>query len=253
MPILGLGTWQLTKDTAGTVEAALRLGYRMIDTAEDYGTQPGIGEAIKRNATARDRIYVVTKVEETDDAYEATRRYLDELQLDYADLMLIHRPPPSGAGEELWRGLIRAKKDGLARDIGVSNYAIDLIEILIRATGETPTVNQIEWSPFGHSDKMLTYCQQRQIVIQAYSPLTRTKRLDDNTLGALAAKYGKTPAQMLIRWNLQRGTVPLPKANRREHLQENFQIFDFEISRDDMASINGLNEGYSSLGTLPYD
>jgi 2,5-diketo-D-gluconate reductase A len=253
MPLLGLGTWQLTKDTAETVEAALRLGYRMIDTAEDYGTQPGIGEAIKRSGAPRDSIYVVTKVEETDDAYEATRQYLDELQLDYADLMLIHRPPPSGAGEELWRGLMRAKKEGLARDIGVSNYAVDLIETLIETTGETPTVNQIEWSPFGHSDKMLAYCQQRKIVIQAYSPLTRTKRLDDESLRALAEKYGKTPAQMLIRWNLQRGTVPLPKANRREHLQENFQIFDFEISPDEMASMNALNEGYSSLGSLPYD
>jgi 2,5-diketo-D-gluconate reductase A len=135
----------------------------------------------------------------------------------------------------------------------VSNYAVDLIQTLIEATGETPTVNQIEWSPFGHSDKMLAYCQQRKIVIQAYSPLTRTKRLDDESLRALAKKYGKTPAQMLIRWNLQRGTVPLPKANRREHLQENFQIFDFEISPDEMASMNALNEGYSSLGSLPYD
>jgi 2,5-diketo-D-gluconate reductase A len=253
MPILGLGTWQLTKDTAGTVEAALRLGYRMIDTAEDYGTQHGIGEAIKQTGTQRDSIYVVTKVEETDNAYEATREYLDELQLDFADLILIHRPPPSGPGEELWRGLMRAKEEGLARDIGVSNYAVDLIEALIKATGEVPAVNQIEWSPFGHSGKMLAYCQQRKIVIQAYSPLTRTKRLDDELLGALAGEYGKTPAQMLIRWNLQRGTVPLPKANRRKHLEENFQVFDFEISPDDMASMNGLNEGYSSLSSLPYD
>src|SRR4051794_34135126 len=206
MPVLGLGTWQLTKDTAGTVEAALRLGYRMIDTSGDYGTQPGIGEAIRRSELDRERLYVVTKVEETDDAYEATRKDLNQLQLAYADLMLIHRPPDSGAGERLWRGLIRAKKEGLAKDIGVSNYSAKLIDTLIDATGETPTVNQIEWSPFGHSDLMLKYCRQHKIIIQAYSPLTRTQRLDDETLRALARNYDKTPAQLLIRWNLQRGT-----------------------------------------------
>ena len=253
MPILGLGTWQLTKDTAGTVEAALQLGYRMIDTSRDYGTQPGIGEAIKRSGLERESIYLVTKVEETDDAYEATRKNLHELQLTYADLMLIHRPPDTGAGEELWDGLIRAKKAGLAKDIGVSNYSSKLITALIDATGETPTVNQIEWNPFGHSDDMLKYCQQRKIVIQAYSPLTRTKRLDDRSLRAIASTYDKTPAQVLIRWNLQRGTVPLPKANQREHLKENMHVFDFEISTDDMTTINGLNEHYSSLGSLPYD
>jgi diketogulonate reductase-like aldo/keto reductase len=253
MPILGLGTWQLTKDTAGTVEAAFQLGYRMIDTSADYGTQPGIGEAIKRSELDRDRLYLVTKVEETDDAYEATRKDLNQLQVAYADLMLIHRPPDTGTGEELWHGLLRAKKEGLARDIGVSNYPLKLIETLIDATGETPTINQIEWSPFGHSDDMLKYCQQHKIIIQAYSPLTRTKRLDDKSLTTIASKYDKTPAQVLIRWNLQRGTVPLPKANQREHLKENIHVFDFEISPGDMASINALNERYSSLGSLPYD
>jgi diketogulonate reductase-like aldo/keto reductase len=253
MPILGLGTWQLTEDTAGTVEAALRLGYRMIDTSADYGTQAGIGEAIKRSGLDRGRIYLVTKVEETDDAYEATRKNLDQLQVAYADLMLIHRPPDTGAGEELWYGLMRAKKEGLARDIGVSNYSSQLIETLIDATGETPTINQIEWSPFGYSDDMLKFCQQHKIIIQAYSPLTRTKRLDDESLSAIASKYDKTSAQVLIRWNLQRGTVPLPKANQREHLKENMHVFDFEISTDDMTSIDGLNERYSSLGSLPYD
>lgn len=252
MPVLGLGTWQLTKDTTGTVEAAFRLGYRMIDTSGDYGTQPGIGEAIKRGGLERERIYLVTKVEETDDAYEATQKNLDELQLTYADLMLIHRPPDAGAGEELWDGLIRAKKEGLAKDIGVSNYSSKLIAELIDATGETPAVNQIEWSPFGYSDDMLKYCRQHKIIIQAYSPLTRTKRLDDESLKAIASKYGKTPAQVLIRWNLQRGTVPLPKANQEDHLKENFDVFDFEINNDDVASVNDFNERYSSLGSLPY-
>lgn len=252
MPVMGLGTWQLTEDTAGTVVAALGIGYCLIDTSGDYGTQLGIADGIGRSGVKRSDFYLVTKVEETDDAYEATRKNLRELRLGHADLMLIHRPPRAGAGEDLWRGLIRAKAEGLTRDIGVSNYSTDLIDGLIDATGEVPVVNQIEWSPFGRSDDMLRYARDRNIVIQAYSPLTRTKRLGDDKLVAIAAKYRKSPAQLLIRWNLQHGTVPLPKANRRRHLEENIDVFDFEIEADDMALLDRLNEHYSSLGTLPY-
>lgn len=248
MPILGLGTWELTQDTPGTIEAAVGLGYRMIDTACDYGSQAGIGEAFRRGGIGREDVYLVAKVEEDDNAYKATRRYLDELQTDYANLMLIHRPPPDGAGETLWAALIKARQDGLTRDIGVSNYSIALLDTLIGATGEVPAVNQIEWSPFGYAPEMLNYCKAHGIVIQAYSPLTRTLRLSDATLGAIASSYGKSPAQLLIRWNLQTGTVPLPKANRLRHLQEDIDIFDFEISAGDMAALNALNQHYSSLG-----
>jgi diketogulonate reductase-like aldo/keto reductase len=252
MPVLGLGTWQLTKNTEGTVEQAIALGFRMIDTSGDYGTQPGIGAALKHASVDRDQIYIVTKVEETDDAYEATRKDLDELQLDHANLMLIHRPPDKGAGEALWDGLIRAREDRLTRDIGVSNYSVKLMDRLSQETGETPAVNQIEWSPFGHSDEMQRYCQEHGIVIQAYSPLTRTRRLNDKRLQAIAARYDKTPAQVMIRWNLQRGTVPLPKANQIKHAKEDIDVFDFDISAGDMDTLNKLNEHYSSLGKLAY-
>lgn len=252
MPVLGLGTWQLTRATADTVASALERGFRLIDTSGDYGTQPGVGEAIRASGIDRDELYVVTKIEETDDAYEATRADLEELGLEYADLMLIHRPPDDGPGVELWQGLIRARQDGLTRDIGVSNYGARQIAALEQATGETPAVNQIEWSPFGHSDAMLEFCAERGICIQAYSPLTRTKRLDDDTLTDIGEAHGKSPAQVLIRWNLQRGTVPLPKANREEHLDENIDVFDFELDAAEMRRLNELNEQYSSLGTLPY-
>ncbi len=253
MPVLGLGTWALTDDPAGTIEEAVARGYRMIDTAADYGSQPGIGEAVTDRGIGRERLYVVAKVEETDAPYEATRRYLGELRMDFADLVLIHRPPASGAGEDLWRGLLQARADGLTRDIGVSNYSTDLLTDLIEATGEVPVVNQIEWSPFGHSEAMLRYCRERDIAIQAYSPLTRTQRLDDETLAAIASGYGKTPAQVLIRWSLQSGTVPLPKANRLAHLQENVEVFDFAIDDADMAALDALNAHYSALGsTLQY-
>lgn len=252
MPVIGLGTWQLTDDTAGTVEEALRLGYRMIDTSGDYGTQPGIGEALRRSGVDREEIYLVTKVEEDENAYEATRRNLRDLNQEYANLMLIHRPPETGAGLDLWKGLIRARDEGHARDIGVSNYTIEQMDELADATGETPVVNQIEWSPFGWSEDMLEYCDERGIIIQAYSPLTRTERLDDDRLLNIASRYDKTPAQIAIRWNLQLGVVPLPKANSKEHLVENIDVFDFEISDDDMASLGDLNEHYSSLSELPY-
>ena len=253
MPVLGLGTWQLKKDTAGTIARALELGYPMIDTSGDYGTQPGIAKGLQREGVDRDGIYVVTKVEETDDAYEAAKRNVRQLGLEYADLILIHRPPDDGVGVELWRGLMRARDEGLTRDIGVSNYSVQQITELVQKTGVIPAVNQIEWSPFGHSDEMLEFCRDNDIVIQAYSPLTRTQRLDDETLVQIAEHYGRTAAQVLIRWNLQRGTVPIPKANREQHLEENLGVFDFELTNEDCERLNALNERYSALGELPYE
>lgn len=252
MPVLGLGTWELTIETASSVEHALEAGYRMIDTACDYGSQPGIGEALRRTGLDRDEIYLVAKVEEDQDAYEATRRYLDEMGQNRADLMLIHRPPPEASGVELWEGLLRAREAGLTVDIGVSNYSMARIEQLVEATGELPAVNQIEWSPFGWSGEMLSYCREREIVIQAYSPLTRTERLDDETVAEVAASHDRTPAQVLLRWSLQRGTVPLPKANRKDHQVENLGAFDFALGEKDMQVLDDLNEHYSSLGELPY-
>lgn len=252
IPILGLGTWQLTDDTSGTISYALRLGYKLIDTSSDYGTHHGIGEGIKASGIDRKDFYLVTKVEETDDAYARSKSNLQELDLKYVDLMLIHRPPPTGAGEELWEGLIQAKNDGLTKDIGVSNYSINLIDKLIEASGVIPALNQIEWSPFGHSQEMLTYCQDKSIILQAYSPLTRAKRLDDTALNQIAVKYSKSPVQILVRWNLQKGICPIPKANEKSHLEENLNVFDFEILEEDILFLNELNEEYSSLGTLPY-
>jgi diketogulonate reductase-like aldo/keto reductase len=252
MPVLGLGTWQLTESTAKVISRAIKTGYPMIDTSGDYGTQPGVGQGIKDSKVARQDIYIVTKVEETGDAYDGANENLKQLQLDYVDLLLIHRPPSSGAGQNLWAGLIQARDEGMTKDIGVSNYSEDQIQELIDASGEVPAVNQIEWTPFGHSQDMFDYCRENHIVIQAYSPLARREREDDDTLRQLADKYHKSPSQIMIRWNLQRGTVPLPKANNYLHLRENIDVFDFDISEEDIATLNALNEEYSALGALPY-
>ncbi|MBW3568609.1 aldo/keto reductase [Candidatus Parcubacteria bacterium] len=252
MPIIGLGTWKLKYDTANIIYHALKLGYSMFDTSGDYGTQPEIGEGIARSGVKRGSIYLVTKVEEDDEAYSATKKNLQELDLDYADLMLIHRPPETGYGEKLWEQLIRAKEEGLTKDIGVSNYSVEQIEGLAEHTGVWPVVNQIEWTCFGHTQEMLDFCNDNDIIIQAYSPMTRTERLDDERLSAIAERYGKSPAQIMIRWNLQLGTVPLPKANNLEHLKEDIDVFDFEISDEDMSALSNLNEMYSALGDLKY-
>lgn len=252
MPVLGLGTWQLVNDTAETIVGALEAGYRMIDTAVDYGSQAGIGKALHETGVGRDDIFVVTKIEETDAPLDGVVRDLSEMGLPYADLTLIHRPPPDGAGEQLWDGLIRARDEGLVRDIGVSNYSAAQIDRLVDASGEVPAVNQVEWTPFGHDDALFDHHRRHGIVLMAYSPLTRGERLEDVTLREIARRHGKTPAQVLIRWSLQRGAVPIPKANRPDHCCENLDVFNFDLERDEMERLAGLNVRWSALGGLPY-
>ena len=249
MPVMGLGTWKLTgEDCLRAVSMALELGYRMIDTASNYHNHQEVGQAIKSSRIPRNGIFLTTKVEENDDAFTATQDYLEELQQKYADLMLIHWPPRSGAGEQLWRGLIRARNSGLAKNIGVSNYTIEQMKQLIKTTGEVPAVNQIEWSPFGHSMEMLRFCRDNGIIIQAYSPLTHGERFEEGLIHEMAQKYGKTAAQIVIRWDIQHKIVPVIKATSRQHLKENIGMFDFEISNEDMRALDGLNEEFSALG-----
>jgi diketogulonate reductase-like aldo/keto reductase len=252
MPILGLGTWMLTSHTADSVQHAFEVGYRMVDTSADYQTQQGIGKAMGRYHGNRRSLFVTTKVEPEKDGYDSLRHSLEELKLDYVDLVLIHRAPEKGVGEKVWEQLLKARGEGLARDIGVCSYKIDQLKALSENTGEVPAVHQIEWSPFGHSLDMLNYCRAQKIVLQAYSPLTRGKRLQDGKLQEIADKYGKTPAQIILRWNLQHQVVPIPKAYRKDHQRQNLNIFDFLLDETDMATLDGLNEHFSALEKLEY-
>jgi len=252
MPLLGLGTWQLVNDTAECVEGAIAAGYRMIDTAVDYGSQAGIGAALARSDVPREELFVVTKIEEADEPVAGVVRDLAEMGLGYADLTLIHRPPEDGVGEQLWEGLIRARDEGLVRDIGVSNYSAAQIDRLSEATGEVPAANQVEWTPFGHDNALLDHHRRAGVVLMAYSPLTRGERLEDATLGEIARRVHRTPAQVLLRWNMQRSAVPIPKANRMDHCCENLDVFDFALEPLDMARLDGLNTRWSALGSLPY-
>ena len=252
MPVLGLGSWMLTSHTTESVQHAFELGYRMVDTSADYRTQPGIGRALQRTELPRDALFISTKVEENEDGYQATIKNLKELKLAYADLVLIHRPPKDSVGEKVWRGLMRARDEGLARSIGVCGYKVAQLQALADQTGEMPAVHQIEWSPFGHSLDMLTFCRANEIVVQAYSPLTRGQRLKDERLAQVAMKYGKTPAQVILRWDLQHGVVPLPKAYREDHQIQNVSISDFELDPPDMGALDALNERFSALEKLEY-
>lgn len=253
MPAIGFGTWQMTGDDAYEgVTDALEEGYRLIDTSGDYHNQARVGEALRNSPVPREAVFVTSKVEEDEDTRAATRERLDELLLDRLDLCLLHRPPDSGAGEDLWQGLIDAREDGLADEIGVSNYSNSLIERLIEATGVVPAVNQVEWTPFGHSEELRAHARERGIVIQAYSPLTRGERLDHPVLSEIAAAHGVTAAQVLLRWILQRGEAAVPKASSPEHRRENLAAFDFELSDEEVDRLTGLNEHYSALAGLPY-
>ena len=252
MPVLGLGSWMLTSHTAESVQHALELGYRLVDTSSDYMTQSGIGKAVRRVAPRRDALFIVMKVEPEENGYDATVRNLAELKLAYADLVLIHRAPEKGVGEQLWEQLIRAREEGLTRDIGVCSYKIEQLKTLAENTGEAPAVHQLEWSPFGHSLDMLSFCGVHEIVLQAYCPLTRGKRLKDERLMAIAAKYGKSPAQVILRWDLQHGVVPIPKAYRDDHQRANLDVFDFSLDEIDMGTLDGLNERFSALEKLDY-
>lgn len=252
MPVLGLGSWMLTTHTAEAVMHAFELGYRMVDTSADYKTQPGIGKAIRLSPAPRETLFITMKVEENEDGYEATVRNLKELKLAYADLVLIHRAPKTNVGEKVWRGLMRARDEGLTRTIGVCSYKVAQLQALADQTGEMPAVHQLEWSPFGHSLDMLNFCRANEIVVQAYSPLTRGKRLKDERVAAIAMKYGKTPAQVFLRWDLQHGVVPIPKAYREDHQRQNIAVFDFELEPVDMATLDALNEQFSALDKLDY-
>lgn len=249
MPVLGLGTFQVPGGAATerVVLDALEIGYRLIDTAKAYGNEADVGGAVQRSGVARGEIFLTTKVWVTDEQYDATlaacRQSLRALQTDYLDLYLIHWPV-HGKWPDCWRAMEALLRDGLCRAIGVSNFEIHHLEELRALPALPPAVNQVEFSPFLYRKELLDYCTRLGIRLEGYSPLTRGAKFRHPTLRALAAKYHKTPAQILIRWPLQHGVITIPKASSRQHLEENADVFDFEISSEDMATLDTLNEDY---------
>jgi len=243
MPVLGLGVWQIPNG-APTVEAvsrALAAGYRHVDTAKIYGNEAGVGEAIRHSGLPREQVWVTTKLWPTDQlnvrrAFDAS---LARLGLEYLDLYLVHWPTP-GLVPRTWRAMEELSADGRCRAVGVSNHSVGQLAGILRGARVRPAVNQVRCSPFGFDPGLLEYCGREHIVVEAYSPLTKGRRLGDPRLGRIAGAYGKSPAQILVRWALQKGTVPLPKSSRRDHITENADVFEFAISPEDMALLDAL-------------
>ena len=247
IPVLGLGVWQAGagKETRKAVSAALESGYRLIDTAKLYGNERDVGAAVRESGIPRDEIFVTTKLWNSDQGFESALRAFEgsrrELGLEYVDLYLVHWPVPQLRNES-WKALVKIREQGLARSIGVSNYTIPHLEELLRATPVPPSVNQVEFHPFLFQRELLEYGQKHHIQLEAYSPLTRGRRLKHPVIKEIAAKYGRTPAQILIRWGLQHGLVVIPKSVRPERIRENADVFGFEIKSPDMARLDALDE-----------
>lgn len=247
IPILGLGVYQMPPIiiTARAVRWALELGYRHIDTARIYYNEKAVGSAIKKSGVPREEIFLTTKLWNADqkDAVKACNSSLRKLQTDYVDLYLIHWPAP-GTRSGAWKALESLYKEGKCRAIGVSNYTIRHLKELLDSCEVLPAVNQVEFSPYLYQKELLEFCKSKGIQPEAYSPLTRGKKLKDPKLVELASKYNKSPAQILIRWALQHDIVAIPKSTKKERIRENLGALDFTISKGDIEKMDSLNEDF---------
>ncbi|MCD7098249.1 aldo/keto reductase [Stenotrophomonas sp. MMGLT7] len=257
IPQFGLGVWQTPAgQTAQVVAAALELGYRHIDTAAIYGNEEGVGQAIATSGIARDELFVTTKLWNADQGYDSALKALDtslaKLGLDYVDLYLIHWPcPAQDRFVDSWKALVQARKDGKARSIGVSNFRAQDIDRIVEATGVAPAVDQIELHPLLQQDELRAYAAAHGIVVESWSPLAQGgELLHDPALQAIAARHGKSVAQVILRWHIQLGLVVFPKSVTPARIAENIDIFDFALSDQDMAAIAALDAG-KRLGPDP--
>jgi 2,5-diketo-D-gluconate reductase A len=249
IPQLGFGVFQVPpKDTAEAVTRALLAGYRHIDTAAGYHNEAGVGQAIHAAGLERDEVFVTTKCANDDHGREqakhALKASLEQLEMEFVDLYLIHWPVPSrDKYVETWEAFIELQKEGLVRSIGVSNFQPAHLERLITETGVTPTINQIELHPRLQQIGLRHEHEELGIVTEAWSPLAQGRVLDDPTITEIAHAHGKTPGQAVIRWHLQLGNVVIPKSVTPERIIENFDVFDFNLSSDQMAAIEALDAG----------
>jgi 2,5-diketo-D-gluconate reductase A len=243
MPLVGFGTWQARGEPVyDAVRVALETGYRHIDTATMYGNEREIGRALRDGGVPRDSVFVTTKLPpgnagREDQTIAASLRALD---VDHVDLWLVHWPPSRQARPETWKAMLHARDEGRARAVGVSNYSIAQIDELIRATGEAPAVNQIPWSPAQHNPAVVRAHRERGVVLEGYSPLRGTD-LGHPVLVEIAEAHGKTAAQVVLRWHVEHGIVVIPKSITPARIRENFAIFDFSLTPDEVARIDGLS------------
>jgi 2,5-diketo-D-gluconate reductase A len=249
MPVLGLGVAGLSDDEAErAVSAALEIGCRLIDTAAAYGNEAGVGRAIAASGIPPAELFVTTKLATEDHGFikaqEACEASLVRLGLDYVDLYLVHWPAPSvGKYVDSFGGMIQSRGEGHARSIGVSNFTEDHLTTVIDLSFVTPVVNQIELHPLLNQDELRKANAQHNVVTQSYTPLALGKLMDNPRVTSVAGEYGKTPAQVLLRWNLQLGNAVIFRSAKPEHIAANLDVFDFELAAEHMDAINGLNDG----------
>ncbi len=250
MPWLGLGVYKVQEgnEVEQAVEAALRTGYRSIDTAAYYQNEQGVGRAVRASGIPREQIFITTKVWNTDQGYDETLRAFEDssrkLDLDYVDLYLIHWPVP-GKFKDTWRALEKLYLEGRVRAIGVSNFLVHHLRYLLAEPDlrVKPMVNQVEFHPRLYQQELLQFCRENEIQLEAWSPLMRGKIFDHPVVQQLSQKYDKTPAQIVLRWELQHGVIVIPKSIREERIRENAGIFDFQLAEDEMEQMNGLHTG----------
>lgn len=258
IPQLGLGVYKATDaETAEAVSFALENGYRLIDTASMYLNEQGVGEGVRRSGLPRDEVFVTTKLWHTENGYDSALRSFDEslerLGFDYVDLYMIHWPAPKvDRYVDTWRAFERIRSEGRARSIGVANFHPEHVERLIAETGVAPAVNQVELHPWLPQQSLRAFDVSLGIVTQSWSPLARGRVLGNEPLDALAAKHGKTPAQIVVRWHLQLGVSVIPKSVTPSRIRENIDVFDFELDADDLAVLATLETG-ERTGVDPND
>jgi 2,5-diketo-D-gluconate reductase A len=251
IPQLGFGVFQIDPgETAEAVSRALEVGYRHIDTAEMYGNERQVGEAIRESALDRDDVYVTSKLNngyhERDDARRAFEGTLSALGFDFVDLFLIHWPLPTLYGGDFvstWKTLEEFKRDGRARSIGVSNFQVEHLKRLEDEAEVIPAVNQIELHPYFLNAEVSSHGQEQGIVTEAWSPIAQGEVLDDEVITGIAERLDRTPAQVVLRWHLQREHIVFPKSTTPERIKENFELFDFDLNADDIEQINALDRG----------
>ena len=252
IPRLGLGVYQVPsgKSTVKAVKYALKIGYKHIDTAMIYGNESDVGRALKDSDVKREDIFITTKVWNSDQGYDSTLKAfeasLKRLGLSYVDLYLIHWPIQEKI-LETWKAMTNLLNNGKVNAIGVSNYSINELKETVQSSDIVPVINQVEFHPFLYQKELLRFCKSNSILLEAYSPLTRGKRLDDPNIVGIARAYGKTAAQILVRWNLQHYLIVIPKSRHDERILENSQVFDFHINQKDMEILDTLNENLRTV------
>lgn len=255
IPSIGFSTYKSGDDeeTAKIIKNALNLGYKMIDTASFYNNEVGIGNGIKESDIDRKDIFIVTKLWNDDHGYdntiEAFNKSLNNLQVDYIDLYLIHWPNKLNA--ETWRAFEHLYETGKVKAIGVCNFKVEHLEELKKTAKIMPMVNQVEIHPFSTKNNIINYCKDNNIKVVAWSPISRGRVLSNELMIDLSQKYKKSIVQIVLRWHMQKGVIPIPKSSNENRIKENIDIFDFEISSEDMKAIDSLDEGDDMSVTTP--